>query len=585
LTVNDVDNTNLASATVTITNRKHGTRERLTVTTAGTNIQSTFNADNGVLNLTGPDTLANFQTVLRSVKFRIEPDVTNLDTTERSINFWVNDGQRNSNVAETKVKILNPRLQLTVNPLNQTVFKGGTAIFNIEVKNTGNVDLANVTVSASTVAACNKSIGELKVSETNAYVCSLAGVTGPLDNVITATANNVGGVSVSSSVTARVRLPADIVVNVAPDPLVGNLIPRGQNAVFDITIRNPLPNSKIKNVSVEAFLDLGTAELSPGAEDELISAPPECNREISELAAGQQLVYSCVIPNVQSSFVILVEATGLIEGIGLTNNSDTSSATVIGLNLDVVATPSQIEAGTATPVEYEVTLTNTGELALNLTSLQSAHGNLFSANTPVSANTCPAIVKNILPGGVRTCSYTTTLNPPANAFTVANLVTAQAIASGTELVVEDTAIVRVGDDLPVSVNLSASPNQLTAPGGVTNLSVIVTNATNNPMNLRELSDSVLGDLNGVGTCKLPHLIVAGGQYSCTYPVTISNQQPGAQVSHRVTATTSLGQFDDTVTVNIVDLSPTSILMPVIGNGVQLVVSPITLPAGRLPIMT
>jgi hypothetical protein len=585
LTVIDVDNNNLASAIVTITNRKHGTRERLLATTTGMNITAAFNADNGVLNLTGPDSVANFQTVLSTVRFRIEPDVTDLDTAERNINFSVNDRQLDSNVAEAKVKILDPRLQLTVKPLNQTVFKGGTAIFNVEVKNTGNVNLTNVTVSASTVESCNKSIGLLKVDETNAYVCSVAGVTGPLDNVITATANNIGGVSVSSSVTARVRLPADIVVNVAPDPLVGNLIPRGQNAVFDITIRNPLPNSKIKNVSVEAVLDYGTAELSPDAENELISAPPECNREISELAAGQQLVYSCVIPNVQSSFTILVEATGLIEGIGLTSNSDTSSATVIGLNLNVVATPGQIPADTATSVKYELTLTNTGDLALNLTSLQSAiHGDLLNTNTPVTANTCPSIVKNIPTGGVRTCSYSVTLNLPANAFTVANLVTAEATTSGAELMVENTAIVRVGDDLPISVNLSASPNELTAPGGVTNLSVVVANATNKPVNLRELSDSVLGDLDGVGTCKLPHLIAAGGQYSCTYPVTISNQQPGDQVSHKVIATTSLGQFDDTVTINIVDLSPTSVLMPVIGSGV-IGGEPHNFPCRALPLMT
>jgi hypothetical protein len=584
MTVTDVDNANLASATVTITNRKHGTRERLTVTTAGTNIQSNFNADNGVLSLTGPDTLTNFQTVLQTVRFRIETDVNNVDTTERIIHFLVNDGQTDSNVAEAKVKILNPRLQITVDPVNQTVYNGGTAIFNVEVKNTGNVDLASVTVSSTTVPACNKSIGELKAGQTNAYVCTRAAVTSALDNVLTVTANNVGGVPVTSVVTARVRLPADIVVNVAPDPQVGDLITRGQNAVFDITIRNPLLNSKIKNVNIEAFLDFGVTELGLRAENDPIPAPSECNRENIELAAAQQIVYSCVIPNVQSSFTILVEATGLIEGVGLTQNSDTSSVTIIGLTLDIVATPSQIPAGTASPVEYGLTLTNTGELPLNLTSLQSAaHGNLLNANTPTTANTCPSIVKNIPVGGVRTCSYTVTLNPPPNAFTVANLVTAQANVSGVALVIEDTAIVRVGDNLPVSVDLSAAPDKLIAPGGGASLTVVVANATNNPVNLTALSDSILGDLNGQGNCALPQSIAGGSQYTCSYPVSITNSLPGALITHKVTAMTSLGQFDDTTTIAIVDSLPASVLMPVINNG-TVAGEPNNSPCRAMPIM-
>ena len=67
LAVTDVDDTNLESATVTITNLLNAGAEILAASTAGTSIAASYVAP--TLTLTGPDTLANYQAVLRSVTY------------------------------------------------------------------------------------------------------------------------------------------------------------------------------------------------------------------------------------------------------------------------------------------------------------------------------------------------------------------------------------------------------------------------------------------------------------------------------------------------------------------------------------
>ena len=69
LTVTDADNTNLASATVSIT-ANFVTGEDVLGFTNQNGITGSFNAATGVLTLTGSATVANYQTALRSVTLR-----------------------------------------------------------------------------------------------------------------------------------------------------------------------------------------------------------------------------------------------------------------------------------------------------------------------------------------------------------------------------------------------------------------------------------------------------------------------------------------------------------------------------------
>ena len=103
LAVTDVDNENLASATATLTNRPDGNAESLSVNTDGTQITANYNQQTGQLRLTGPATKAEFQRVLRTVRYNNTSNNPNPE--DRRVEFVVNDGTDDSNVAVSTVSI------------------------------------------------------------------------------------------------------------------------------------------------------------------------------------------------------------------------------------------------------------------------------------------------------------------------------------------------------------------------------------------------------------------------------------------------------------------------------------------------
>ncbi|MGB7328872.1 MAG: DUF4347 domain-containing protein, partial [Rubripirellula sp.] len=107
-TIIDVDSTNLQSLTIRITDRQNGSNEVLAATTSGTSITASYAA--GTLTLSGSDTIANYQQVLRTVTYN---NSTNPATgTGRTITFVARDGISVSEVATTTLTISAP--------LNQT---------------------------------------------------------------------------------------------------------------------------------------------------------------------------------------------------------------------------------------------------------------------------------------------------------------------------------------------------------------------------------------------------------------------------------------------------------------------------------
>ena len=102
--VSDVDNANLASATVVLTNHPDGSAEGLTAVTAGTSITAdAYNATTGVLLLHGSDTIAHYQQVLRSVTYDNTSNTP--DTTARTLSWTVNDGSLDSPAATTTLSV------------------------------------------------------------------------------------------------------------------------------------------------------------------------------------------------------------------------------------------------------------------------------------------------------------------------------------------------------------------------------------------------------------------------------------------------------------------------------------------------
>ena len=569
LKITDIDSETMAEATIIIINRKNGAKELLSADTSGTSIQASFSAGSGVLFLTGPDTIANFEKVLRTVKYQIQADVTNPDPAQRNVSFRVNDGQDNSNDATAKVSIVNPRIEVTVTPEIQTVIKNTTAVFTVVVKNTGDVDLNNVQVRSTAVPDCNRNFQTLAAGETlPAFACIASNVTQRIDNTVTVQATDVQvGTQVAADDKAVVRVLQDIIIDIAPDPVVGDTLVKGQNAVFNVTVINPSEGS-LKNVSVQAFIDYDVVqELAVSADAPAEKVPaPACNFTVGDLAAGQEKDYSCTISNIQGSFAIEVVATGTIEGIGQTEDFDIAQVGVIDVMLEVFSDPFQILAGQPTKVEFNLTLTNVSTVPLALVTLQSAaHGNLLNAANPsVSANTCPALNLSIPAGEVRTCAYEVTLILQPPAFT--NSITAKvADNGGHELTVVDESIVSVANFSPLNVVLGANPSSLVAPGGAVNLTVQVTNNTSSSVTLDALNDSVIGSVDNLGNCDVPRSLSGNGTYTCTYPVTISGKEPGDVVTHVITAIADSEQVSDSVAIPITALPTVRVMLPTVSK--------------------
>ena len=107
LTVTDIDNTTLTSATVAI-GAGFLAGDTLAANTTGTSITASYNGTTGVLTLTGSDTLAHYQSVLDSVTYSSSvADARGTDgaNPSRTIDWSASDGTSLSAVATSTVTI------------------------------------------------------------------------------------------------------------------------------------------------------------------------------------------------------------------------------------------------------------------------------------------------------------------------------------------------------------------------------------------------------------------------------------------------------------------------------------------------
>ncbi len=98
LLVSDPDSSTLASATVTIDAMANPGLEALAANTGGTSIVASFNQQTGILSLSGTDSVANYQQVLRSVTYQnlAQDPTAGGNSPQRNIRFVVNDGAASS---------------------------------------------------------------------------------------------------------------------------------------------------------------------------------------------------------------------------------------------------------------------------------------------------------------------------------------------------------------------------------------------------------------------------------------------------------------------------------------------------------
>jgi len=167
----DVDNTTLQSLTVTITNPLDGAAESLSADTTATGISASYDSVNGVLSLTGADTAANYQQVLRTITY--DSTSQDPDTTARTITFVASDGTDDSNVATTTLTIAPQNDAPVVDDQSFGVMENspnGTSVGTIAVSDLDSGDSHTFTVlggTGATAFSVNPNTGEITVADSS----------------------------------------------------------------------------------------------------------------------------------------------------------------------------------------------------------------------------------------------------------------------------------------------------------------------------------------------------------------------------------------------------------------------------------
>jgi hypothetical protein len=102
LSVADIDDTNIETATVVISDGLQSSEDLLSFSPSG-GINGSYTASTGTLAFSGSSLLVNYQTILQSVKYNNTSQ--NPNTSARTLSFTVNDGSANSNTTTRNVSV------------------------------------------------------------------------------------------------------------------------------------------------------------------------------------------------------------------------------------------------------------------------------------------------------------------------------------------------------------------------------------------------------------------------------------------------------------------------------------------------
>ena len=445
--------------------------------------------------------------------------------------------------SRSKDSILAPHISISKTPQEQEINIGDTAVFTISVTNTGEVLLTNIVVDDPASPACNRdNISPLAPGVTHQYSCSQTNVTTNFLNEVTVTALGNGD-TVADSDRAYVKL-VNPVLNIAKSPAT-QTIRSGERADFTITVENTSPNINLVNVQVvDPFV-------------------PECNTSPFNLAPGEQRIYSCSLSNVNSAFTNVgnVQATDPISGT-LFIDGDSARVELLALNVGLQAQPTSLpEPGGL--ISYTVTTTNPGSIPVTLTSLATdKFGELLGGDNheQIISNTCPpgggfpALPAN---GGAYVCGFEAIIQEIPPSDYVVTLTATAADQNNNSINAVDSAVVTI-TDLPssIDVTITADPAFIVVPGGTINYDVRVTNTSEvDSILIDSITDSLLGDLNGVGTCTIPGApLTPGSIFECTFE-DIFTGDAGESLTRTITV---VGQDDDNPPNMVQDSNETTV---------------------------
>jgi hypothetical protein len=165
ITVTDVDDTNLESAVVNVSEFFESGDEL--VFTDQNGITGNYNSGTGVLTLTGTSSVANYQTALRSILFR---NLTHDNpATSKAVDFKVNDGDVDSNQPTKNITVTRINDAPTASDQNHNVLGNVRIQVGAPGVLTGSNDPEGDTVSAQAASGTSVQGGDFTVAADGSY--------------------------------------------------------------------------------------------------------------------------------------------------------------------------------------------------------------------------------------------------------------------------------------------------------------------------------------------------------------------------------------------------------------------------------
>jgi uncharacterized repeat protein (TIGR01451 family) len=329
-TITNYDTTNIASATIQLTNAK--AFDVMNINTLPSGITGSVNTSvPGVITvtLTGSSSAANYQTAISAIRFNNTSNVP--DITSRNVTVVANDGATNSNTATTTITMVRvPTYLYTVaKTVDKTNISTPTALaYTITLTNTGDGAMTGVSVTDTlTQTAFSTSlpvsgpsgdtgtIGTFDIGEVWTYAATFPASQARIDSG----ANIVNTVSATSTQTAPASQSANAVTAVTQTPMMtlvksanqAGPVPAGQNISYSYLITNT-GNITIYNVTVGDVHNHNGSFPSPGSEVLQTDVAPlndssdsGQNGSWSVLAPGDSIRFSSLYQVVQADIDLL----------------------------------------------------------------------------------------------------------------------------------------------------------------------------------------------------------------------------------------------------------------------------------------
>ena len=253
------------------------------------------------------------------------------------------------------VDVIGPSIKLTKTPALQQILEGGTATFNIEIENTGDVTLSNTAVTDDECPDCARAAGslpDLAPGEKTSYSGQRTNVAADFTNVAVVTADTPIGGQVTDTGSSEVDVihPAITIAKATSTPVILS----GQDAQFTVDITNT------------GDVALSTVQIAdPNCTD--------CEATFATLGVGETQQTTGTVANVTADLTNEATVTASAPAGPDLQASDTAGVDVIHPAITIVKTTSTPVILSGQDAQFTVDITNTGDVPL--TTVQIADPN------------------------------------------------------------------------------------------------------------------------------------------------------------------------------------------------------------------